>query len=202
MARGDRVVVRSARGLELGEVLCPATPGHARLLGPEPAGELLRLAAAEDDADAERMRQRGQLLFESARRQLQEHGVPLELLDVELSLDGARAILHSLRWADCDDQPWIADLERRRDGLARDALGRLERRLARLVRRARAGRIETVLGRKHALEAEVEALSRGFLPQGAVDSLDAARYLSDDEEYWPFDGEDWEDEYIGGEGLR
>ena len=99
-------------------------------------------------------------------------------------------------------QARLVELAGRRDGLAREALGRLERRLARLVRRARAGRIETVLGRKHALELEVEALSRGFLPQGAVDSLDAARYLSDDEEYWPFDGEDWDDEYIGGEGLR
>jgi len=103
---------------------------------------------------------------------------------------------------DAAAQQRLVELEGRRDALAREAVGRLERRLARLVRRARAGRIETVLGRKHALELEVEALSRGFLPQGAVDSLDAARYLSDDEEYWPFDGEDWEDEYIGGEGLR
>lgn len=95
-----------------------------------------------------------------------------------------------------------AALATRRDELAVEAIARLETRLTRLVRRARAGRIETVLGRKRALELEVEALSQGFLPQGAVDSLDAARYLSDDEEYWPFDGEDWEDEYIGGEGLR
>jgi hypothetical protein len=95
-----------------------------------------------------------------------------------------------------------AALGNRQEALALEAVGRLERRLARLVRRARAGRIETVLGRKRELELEVEALSQGFLPQGAVDSLDAARYLSDDEEYWPFDGEDWEDEYIGGEGLR
>jgi len=73
--------------------------------------------------------------------------------------------------------------------------------LTRLVRRAHAGRIETVLGRKQALELEVEALSQGYLPPGAVDSLEAARYLSDEEEYWPFDGEDWDDEYIGGEGL-
>lgn len=86
--------------------------------------------------------------------------------------------------------------------LALEALERVERRLTRLVRRARAGRIETVLGRKRAVELEIEALSQGFLPRGAVDSLDAARYLADDEEYWPFDGEDWEDEYIGGEGLR
>jgi hypothetical protein len=95
-----------------------------------------------------------------------------------------------------------AELVEQRNQLAQHALDRLERRLTRLVRRARAGRIETVLGRKQALELEVEALSQGYLPPGAVDSLEAARYLSDDEEYWPFDGEDWDDEYIGGEGLQ
>jgi hypothetical protein len=93
------------------------------------------------------------------------------------------------------------ELVAQRNLLAQQALERLEKRLTRLVRRAHAGRIETVLGRKQALELEVEALSQGFLPPGAVDSLEAARYLSDDEEYWPFDGEDWDDEYIGGEGL-
>lgn len=93
-------------------------------------------------------------------------------------------------------------LEATQNALAIEALQRLEQRLTRLIRRARAGRIETVLGKKHAIEIEVEALSQGYLPEGAVDSLEAARYLKDDEEYWPFDGEDWDDEYIGGEGLR
>jgi Tetratricopeptide repeat len=86
--------------------------------------------------------------------------------------------------------------------LAKDALLRLDRRLSRLLRRARLGRIETVLGKKRALEIEVEALSQGLLPQTIVDSLDAARYLGDDEEYWPFEGEDWSDEYVGGENLK
>lgn len=86
--------------------------------------------------------------------------------------------------------------------LAKDALARLDARLSRLLRRARLGRIETVLGKKRSLEVEIEALSQGLLPRGAVDSLDAARYLRDDEEYWPYDGEDWADEYVGGEGLR
>jgi len=86
--------------------------------------------------------------------------------------------------------------------LAKDALVRADRRLSRLVRRARLGRIETVLGKKRALEVEIEALSQGLLPQSIVDSLDAQRYLGDDEEYWPFEGEDWADEYVGGEGLR
>jgi DNA repair exonuclease SbcCD ATPase subunit len=95
-----------------------------------------------------------------------------------------------------------ARLEKEQLGLARDALERLDKRMSRLLRRARLGRVETVLGKKRALEVEIEALSQGLLPRDAVDSLDAARYLQDDEEYWPFDGEDWEDEYVGGEGLR
>jgi hypothetical protein len=95
-----------------------------------------------------------------------------------------------------------AGLEATQNELGLEALRRLDERLTRLIRRARAGRVETVLGKKHAIELEVEALSQGYLPQGAVDSLDAARYLKDDEEYWPFDGEDWDDEYVGGEGLR
>jgi hypothetical protein len=85
--------------------------------------------------------------------------------------------------------------------LAKDALSRLDLRLSRLLRRARLGKIESVLGRKRALEVEIEAIGNGFLPQGAVDSLDAARYLSDREEYWPFEGDDWPDEFVGGEGL-
>jgi hypothetical protein len=86
--------------------------------------------------------------------------------------------------------------------LAKDGLSRLDQRLSRLLRRARLGRIETVLGKKRTLELEVEALTQGYLPLGAVDSLEAARYLRDDEEYWPFEGEDWADEYVGGEGLE
>ncbi|MDP9037555.1 MAG: hypothetical protein M3O50_22390 [Myxococcota bacterium] len=99
-----------------------------------------------------------------------------------------------------------ARLARERDSLrdteaalAKDALVRLDRRLSRLLRRARLGRIESVLGRKRALEADVEAIRLGQIPQDAVDSLDVARYLEDREEYWPFEGDDWPDEYIGRE---
>ena len=92
-----------------------------------------------------------------------------------------------------------AELDATESWLAKDALRRLDLRLSRLVRRARLGRIESVLGRKRALEVEVEAIRLGYLPADAVDSLDAARYLEDNEEYWPFEGDDWPDEYVGGE---
>jgi chemotaxis protein histidine kinase CheA len=95
-----------------------------------------------------------------------------------------------------------AKLVEARTALAKDAVNRLNLRLSRLLRRARLGRIESVLGRKRALEVEVEALAAGVLPRAALDSLEATRYLKDGEEYWPFEGDDWPDEYVGGEGLR
>jgi hypothetical protein len=89
-----------------------------------------------------------------------------------------------------------------RTTLAKDAVKRFDLRLSRLLRRARLARIESVLGRKRALEVEVEALASGVLPRAALDSLEASRYLKDSEEYWPFEGDDWPDEYVGGEGIN
>jgi len=93
----------------------------------------------------------------------------------------------------------LREFEDAERSLARDALRRLDLRLSRLLRRARLGRVESVLGRKRGLEVEVEAIRLGYLPQDAVDSLDAVRYLEDSQEYWPFEGDDWPDEYVGSE---
>ena len=57
-------------------------------------------------------------------------------------------------------------------------------------------------GKKRALEVEIEAINAGYLPKDALDSLDASRYLRDNEEYWPFEGDDWPDEFVGTEGLK
>jgi tetratricopeptide (TPR) repeat protein len=95
-----------------------------------------------------------------------------------------------------------AELAHTESVLAKDSLRRVDLRLSRLLRRARLGRIESILGRKRSLEIEIEAINNGFLPQDAVDALDAARFLKDSEEYWPFEGDDWPDEFIGSEGLK
>ncbi len=125
--------------------------------------------------------------------------------------DGLRAALPEVRAAAegptaerllAESAAGVRALEIAEATLARDALHRLDLRLSRLLSRARLGRIESVLGRKRALEVEIEAIANGFLPHDAVDSLDAARHLKDSEEYWPFEGDDWPDEYIGSEKPR
>lgn len=111
--RGNRVVVRSPRGQELGIILRPANAGHGRLLADQFVGQILRLATEGDLELAERMQQRSQRLFEDARRFASELDLPMEILDVEILLDGRQAVIHYLRWADCDPRPLMDPLSQR-----------------------------------------------------------------------------------------
>ncbi len=108
--RGDRVVVESRRGLELGVVLCAATPRQARLLHETPVGRLLRAATADDEEAARRMRDRARLVFEDGRRLAAELRLPLEILDVEVALDGHQATIQFLGSFDCDLNPLASAL--------------------------------------------------------------------------------------------
>jgi hypothetical protein len=110
--RGERVVVRTAEGLELGVVMCEATAGLNRMMPGDPAGELLRRAGSDDEDAAERLRLRSHQLFEDGRRLIAELGLPLELIDVAILLDGQKATLHHVRWAECDERPLVSALSR------------------------------------------------------------------------------------------
>jgi hypothetical protein len=114
-ARGDTVVVRSQRGLELGVVLCEATPRHARLLDHTFVGELVRRATAEDTAAAGRMDVLGQRLFAEGCRLATELGVAVGVLDVEVLLDGRHAVVQHLSPEHCDPTPLADALARRHE---------------------------------------------------------------------------------------
>jgi hypothetical protein len=103
-------VVRSHRGVELGQVLCAATPGHARVLPNTTVGQLLRLATSDDERAADSAAARGHHLFADARRLAAELSLPLEVLDAEVLLDGEHGILHHLSWADFDERPLVSAL--------------------------------------------------------------------------------------------
>jgi cell fate regulator YaaT (PSP1 superfamily) len=110
--RGDRTVIRTHRGLELGVVLCPATVGHAHFLPNTTVGHLLRLASPADEQAAEEVRRRSEALFEDSRRLAEEFGLPLEVLDAEILLDGEHAILHHVHWAEFDERGLVSGLSR------------------------------------------------------------------------------------------
>jgi hypothetical protein len=110
--RGDVAVIRTHRGLEIGEVLRPAAPGHAGFLPNTTVGRLLRLAGPNDDQTAAEMRDRARLLFERGRALAGELHLPLDLLDAEVLLDGEHGVLHLLRRSDADVRPFVSTLSR------------------------------------------------------------------------------------------
>jgi hypothetical protein len=96
--RADRVVVRTARGLELGTVLRPATPLQGRVLKHLGAGELVRPAAPADEIAFRDNQALSQQLFETARAKVAGEQLPLEILDLDLLLDGKAVVLQYLAW--------------------------------------------------------------------------------------------------------
>src|SRR5207247_1382953 len=80
-------------------------------------GELLRTATEEDERAADRGRSLGRRVFEDARRLALELSLPLEILDVEVLLDGQRAIVHHLRTVECDYRSLVSALSRQHDVL-------------------------------------------------------------------------------------
>jgi hypothetical protein len=109
LGRGDRVVVRTSRGVELGEVLRGADERFAGQLDPAAGGDLLRHAGPADLADAADRETAAQSLLAAA----EASGLPVTFLDAEVTLDGSAAVLHALPWGHCDADPLFADLSAR-----------------------------------------------------------------------------------------
>ncbi|HWM88271.1 MAG TPA: tetratricopeptide repeat protein, partial [Kofleriaceae bacterium] len=89
------------------------------------------------------------------------------------------------------------ELGRAADRLANRALERLYRDTRRVLDKARLGKIDAVIGQKRRLEIEVQDLAAGRFPAELHGRLWEAGLIGDDEEYWPFEGEFWADEYEG-----
>jgi cell fate regulator YaaT (PSP1 superfamily) len=109
--RGDRVVVSTAHGLDLGSVLCRTLAGHEMFLSRTLLGEVVRPVNDDDERTARASEARAQELFDEGRRLARELALPLEIVDVEVLLDGGQAVVHHVR-ADCDYRALVSRLSR------------------------------------------------------------------------------------------
>jgi hypothetical protein len=113
--RGDRVIVRSPQGLEVGVVMCPVTSAHGHYLSERAAGELLRPVTEEDEQTLETLREQGRRIFDDARRLAGELSIPVEILDVDVLFEGRQAVLYHLRPENCDYRPLVRALSKTHD---------------------------------------------------------------------------------------
>ena len=79
--------------------------------------------------------------------------------------------------------------------IAEQALLDLDSRLREMLRQARLTQIDAVIGKKKKLEIEISNLREGRYPPDMFAQLQLEGLMGDDEEYWPFEGEYWSDEY-------
>ena len=94
--RGHRVVVRTDRGQELGDVLCPSTPQAVAYL-PEPTrGDLLRRVTDDDVRREQTLRANAGKQFDTAARLVADHKLQMQLVDVEPIFGGERLVFYFL----------------------------------------------------------------------------------------------------------
>lgn len=113
-----RVLVRSSRGLQVGQVLVPV---H----GAEPwpcEGTLLRRLTVEDELLLVRLEQRRHEAFVACVRRLQQLGTRATLLDVELLFDGSALCFYFLGEPPSELEEHLAEL-----AAAYDAQAQIER---------------------------------------------------------------------------
>jgi cell fate regulator YaaT (PSP1 superfamily) len=90
--RGSRVVCRTQRGLEVGEVLSPLEDATD-----EPAeGSLLRRVTVEDDLLLARLEKNRDAAYRACEARLTERGIPAVLVDVEHLFDGQSLLFYFL----------------------------------------------------------------------------------------------------------
>ncbi len=83
--RGSRVIVRTARGLEIGEVLAPPA---GEMSAREADGTLIRGMTVEDQLLEARLLKNRDAAYEACQRRIDELGLGATLLDVEHLFDG------------------------------------------------------------------------------------------------------------------
>jgi cell fate regulator YaaT (PSP1 superfamily) len=110
--RGDAVILRTDRGTEVGEVLCPVTPQALRAV-PEPTrGELLRVATPADREKLAAIQARRHEDHAAGTRLIEHHHLPMQLVEVERLFGGERIVFFFLSESRVDFRELVKSMAR------------------------------------------------------------------------------------------
>jgi len=94
--RHATVILRTERGLEVGDCLCPATPEAIAVI-PEPTGgQILRLATDEDHVRINEQAEARSRIYDAAARLVAQHHLQMQIVDVESMFGNERLIFYFL----------------------------------------------------------------------------------------------------------
>jgi cell fate regulator YaaT (PSP1 superfamily) len=94
--RGSRVIARTQRGLEAGEVLAEASDEQAQKIGNAPGGQILREMSADDANELSHIQSRESHAFETCQKHVAKLGLPMQLIEIEHVFGGERLVIYYL----------------------------------------------------------------------------------------------------------
>ena len=106
---GDRVIVETARGLDIGVVktACLSLPVASHLT---PLKPVLRRATPEDEAQVERNTTRALSILKTANDRVRHYALPMKLVSAELSFDGSQVVIFFVADNRVDFRELVRDL--------------------------------------------------------------------------------------------
>jgi cell fate regulator YaaT (PSP1 superfamily) len=110
--RGSRVLARTERGLEVGDVLCEVTPQAMAMITEPTHGQIVRLLTPEDQVAADGLREKERKEFEACTRFVQQKQLQMALVDVEHLFGGERIVFYFLSEKRVDFRELVKDLAR------------------------------------------------------------------------------------------
>ncbi len=94
--RGARVIVRTNRGLEVGQVLCVANDAVVDALGDVGQGQILRQMTPDDENELAHIEGNEHQEFAICQRHVEQLGLSMQLVDIEHLFGGERIIVYYL----------------------------------------------------------------------------------------------------------
>jgi cell fate regulator YaaT (PSP1 superfamily) len=95
-ARSMKVVVRTNRGLEAGEVLCEATEEALKQMPSGSGGQMVRELSADDSNELSHLHSKEREELAACKRHVFDLNLPMELVDIEHILGGERIVVYYL----------------------------------------------------------------------------------------------------------
>lgn len=94
--RGEKVIARTSRGLESGEVLCEATPESVEHIKNPDNGHIVRSMTSEDQNEHDHIQLNARDEFVKCQGYVDKLGLDMELVDVEHIFGGERIVVFYL----------------------------------------------------------------------------------------------------------
>ena len=95
-ARTERVIARTNRGLEVGQILCEANEDAISRLKTSGHGQILRSMSTDDSSELAHIQSKNGEVFQVCERYVDEFRLPLQLVDIEHVFGGERLVIYYL----------------------------------------------------------------------------------------------------------